>query len=74
MCRSLATHGTTFSYTTTTDFSVAHAFNTGAAHQAGQDSTAFTISSVRFTAHLSATTLQMASPAILGGEVIRQVM
>lgn len=63
-----------FSYTTMTAYSVAHAFNTGAVHQAGQDSTVFTINSVLFTAHLSATILQMASQAILGGVAIRQVM
>lgn len=70
----MATHGTMFSYTTTTDFSVAHAFNTGAVHQADQDSTVFTINSVRFTAHRSATIPTTASPATLGGVVIRPVM
>lgn len=63
-----------FSYTTMTAYSVAHAFNTGAVHQAGQDSTVFTINSVRFTAHLSATILQMASQAILGGVATKPVM
>ena len=63
-----------FSYTTMTAYSVAHAFNTGAVHQAGQDSTVFTINSVRFTAHRSATIPTTASPATLGGVVIRPVM
>ena len=63
-----------FSYTTTTDFSVAHAFNTGAARQAERDSTMSTISYARSTARLSATIPTTASPATLGGAVIRQAM
>ena len=63
-----------FSYTTMTAYSAAHAFNIGAVHQACRDSTMSIINSVHFTAHLSATTLQTASPAILGGVATKQVM